>query len=113
MGGTATVTTPAGKTETVSQWDPNNIGHTFTLRGAPGRGPGLLPQRPAAHERQPAQRLANDQDAGQYYTVTFSFMSGTQGDLRLELRVPLWTMVASFGGVMGAYGFMSGFVHVV
>ena len=55
----------------------------------------------------------NDPDAGQYYTVKFSFMSGSKGTYAWNCEFPCGQMVASFGGVMGAYGFMSGFVHVV
>ena len=80
VGGTATVTDPGGKTQTVTSWDPNNIGHTFTMR---------------------------------HYTVTFSFISGSKGVYAWNCEFPCGSMVASFGGVMGAYGFMSGFVHVV
>jgi hypothetical protein len=62
------------------------------------------------------ENLPNDEtnpDAGQYYTVTFSFMSGSKGTYAWNCEFPCGQMVASFGGVMGAYGFMSGFVHVV
>ena len=64
--------------------DPDNVGHTFTVRGAPGTDPGFFVNVPL-----PAVPGNNQSDNGQYVTVVFSFVSGLQGRLRLELRVPL------------------------
>lgn len=112
VGGTATVTDPSGKSQTITQWDPNNIGHTFTMRGAPGFDPGFFLNVPLPTNSNFPTNSTN-QDAGQSYTVTFSFISGGKGIYAWNCEYPCGSMVASFGGVMGAYGFMSGFVHVV
>ena len=112
VGGTATFTDPSGKTETANHWDPNNIGHTFTMRGAPGVDPNFFLNVPLPTNANLPTGSSND-DAGQHYTVTFSFISGNKGTYAWNCEFPCGSMVASFGGVMGAYGFMSGFVHVV
>ncbi len=112
VGGTASITSPDGTTQTVTQWDPNNIGHTFTMRGAPGVDPNFFLNVPLPTNANLPTGSAND-DAGQHYTVTFSFISGSKGTYAWNCEFPCGSMVASFGGVMGAYGFMSGFVHVV
>ena len=112
VGGTATVTDPGGKTQTVTSWDPNNIGHTFTMRSAPGVDSSFFLNVPLPTNANLPTGSPND-DAGQHYTVTFSFISGSKGVYAWNCEFPCGSMVASFGGVMGAYGFMSGFVHVV
>ena len=112
VGGTATVTSPSGVTKTVTAWDPNNVGHTFTMRGTPGVDPNFFVNVPLPTNAN-LPNNNNDPDAGQYYTVKFSFMSGSKGTYAWNCEFPCGQMVASFGGVMGAYGFMSGFVHVV
>jgi hypothetical protein len=112
VGGTATITAPDGKTQTVTQWDPNNIGHTFTMRGAPGVDPNFFLNVPLPTNSNLPQGSSND-DGGQSYTIVFSFISGGKGTYAWNCEFPCGSMVASFGGVMGSYGFMSGFVHVV
>jgi len=112
IGGTATITTPAGKTTTVRQWDPNKIGHTFTMRGTPGVDPSFFLNVPLPTNANLPEGSSND-DAGQHYTVRFSFMSGSKGTYAWNCEFPCGSMVAGFGGVMNTYGFMSGFVHVV
>jgi hypothetical protein len=92
----------------VSSIDPNNVGHTFTIRGAPGVDPGFFVNVPL-----PAVGGDNQADNGQYHTVVFNFVSGSKGVYAWNCEFPCGQMVASFGGVMGAYGFMSGFMHVV
>lgn len=88
--------------------DPNNVGHTFTVRGVPGTDPSFFLNVPL-----PAVGGNNQTDNGQHNTVVFSFVSGTKGTYAWNCEFPCGSMVASFGGVMGAYGFMSGFIHVV
>ena len=112
VDGTVTITEPSGKTETVTQWDPNNVGHTFTMRSVPGVDSNFFLNVPLPTNAD-LPNDANNQDAGQSYTVTFSFMSGNKGSYAWNCEFPCGQMVASFGGVMSAYGFMSGFVHVV
>jgi hypothetical protein len=103
VGGTATV-----NGRTVSAIDPNNVAHTFTVRGTPGTDPGFFVNVPL-----PAVPGDNQADNGQYETVVFSFISGSKGIYAWNCEFPCGTMVASFGGPMNAYGFMSGFVRVV
>jgi hypothetical protein len=82
------------------------------MRGTPGTDPSFFLSVPLPTN----VNLPNDDDnpdAGQYYQVTFSFMSGSKGTYAWNCEFPCGQMVASFGGVMGSYGFMSGFVHVV
>jgi hypothetical protein len=112
VDGTATITSPNGTTQTVTHWDPNNVGHTFTMRGEPGTDPGFFLNVPLPTNADLPNDDANP-DAGQYYTIKFSFLSGSKGTYAWNCEFPCGQMVASFGGVMGAYGFMSGFVHVV
>jgi hypothetical protein len=112
INGTMTVKTPNGTVKTVNSWDPNNIGHTFTMRGTPGTDPNFFLSVPLPTNANLPNDNA-DQDAGQYYQVTFSFMSGSKGTYAWNCEFPCGQMVASFGGVMASYGFMSGFVHVV
>jgi hypothetical protein len=88
--------------------DPNNVGHTFTVRGIPGTDPAFFLNVPL-----PAVPGNNQADNGQYESVTFSFVSGTKGTYAWNCEFPCGTQVASFGGPMGAFGFMSGFLHVV
>jgi hypothetical protein len=88
--------------------DPNNTGHTFTVRGVPGTDPGFFLSVPL-----PAVPGNNQADNGQYELVTFSFVSGSKGTYAWNCEFPCGTQVAGFGGPMSAFGFMSGFIHVV
>jgi hypothetical protein len=88
--------------------DPNNVGHTFTVRGIPGTDPAFFLSVPL-----PAVPGNNQADNGQYESVTFSFVSGTKGTYAWNCEFPCGTQVAGFGGPMSAFGFMSGFIHVV
>jgi hypothetical protein len=88
--------------------DPNNVGHTFTVRGVPGTDPAFFLSVPF-----PAVPGDSQTDNGQYESVTFSFVSGTKGTYAWNCEFPCGTQLASFGGPMSAYGFMSGFIHVV
>ncbi len=88
--------------------DPNNVGHTFTVRGIPGTDPGFFLSVPF-----PAVPGNNQADNGQYESITFSFVSGTKGSYAWNCEFPCGTQIASFGGPMSAFGFMSGFMNVV
>lgn len=88
--------------------DPNNTGHTFTVRGVPGTDPGFFLSVPL-----PAVPGNNQTDNGQYETIVFSFISGSKGTYAWNCEFPCGTQIASFGGPMSAFGFMSGFIHVV
>jgi hypothetical protein len=88
--------------------NPNNVGHTFTVRSAPGVDPGFFLNVPL-----PAVPGDKQSDNGPYETIVFSFVSGSQGLYAWNCEYPCGSSVAGFGGPMGAYGFMSGFIHVV
>jgi hypothetical protein len=103
VGGTAVIN---GKT--VSSINPNNVGHTFTVRGTPGTDPGFFLSVPL-----PLVPGDSQTDNGKYETIKFSFVSGSKGMYAWNCEFPCGTSIASFGGPMNAYGYMSGFVHVV
>ncbi len=94
--------------KTVHSVDPANVGHTFTVRSAPGGNANFFLNVPL-----PAVGGDNQTDNGQYNTITFSFVSGNAGTYAWNCEFPCGLMVASFGAVMGAYGYMAGFIHVV
>ncbi len=103
VGGTATIN---GKV--VSSISTNDVGHTFTVRGTPGTDPGFFLNVPF-----PAVPGDNQADNGKYETIKFSFVSGSKGTYAWNCEFPCGTTIASFGGPMNAYGFMSGYLHVV
>jgi hypothetical protein len=103
VGGTARIN---GKL--VRSINPNNVGHTFTVRGAPGTDPGFFVNIPL-----PLVPGDSQTDNGKYETVVFSFVSGSKGLYAWNCEFPCGTSIASFGGPMNAFGYMSGFVHVV
>jgi hypothetical protein len=103
VGGTATIN---GKV--VTSINPNNVGHTFTMRGTPGTDPAFFLNVPL-----PLVPGNSQADNGQYESVTFSFVSGSKGLYAWNCEFPCGTSIAGFGGPMNAYGYMSGFVHVV
>jgi hypothetical protein len=103
VGGTARIN---GKL--VRSINPNNVGHTFTVRGTPGTDPGFFLNVPL-----PLVPGNSQADNGKYETVVFSFISGDTGLYAWNCEFPCGTSIAGFGGPMNAYGYMSGFVHVV
>ncbi len=103
VGGTATIN---GKS--VTSISPNNVGHTFTVRGAPGVDPAFFVNVPL-----PAVPGDSQTDNGKYETITFSFVSGSKGLYAWNCEYPCGTSIAAFGGPMNAFGYMSGYVHVV
>jgi hypothetical protein len=103
VGGTARIN---GKL--VTSVNPNNVGHTFTVRGTPGTDPGFFVSVPL-----PLVPGDSQTDNGKYETIVFSFISGDKGLYAWNCEFPCGTSIASFGGPMNAYGYMSGFVHVV
>ena len=88
--------------------NPNDVGHTFTVRGIPGTDPNFFLNVPL-----PMVPGNSQTDNGQYESVVFSFISGSKGTYVWNCEFPCGTMLASFGGPMNAYGYMSGFIHVV
>ena len=91
----------------VKSISPNDVGHTFTVRATPGTDPGFFLSVPL-----PAVDGDNQTDNGKYHTVVFSFVSGSKGLYAWNCEFPCGEMLASFGGPMSAYGFMSGFINV-
>jgi hypothetical protein len=88
--------------------NPNNVGHTFTVRGEPGTDPAFFLNVPF-----PLVPGNNQADNGQFELVTFSFISGSKGTYAWNCEFPCGVQIAGFGGPMSAFGFMSGFIHVV
>jgi hypothetical protein len=105
-GTVGNVATVNGKV--VHSVNPNNVGHTFTVRGVPGTDPAFFLNVPF-----PAVPGNNQTDNGQYELITFSFVSGAKGTYAWNCEFPCGVQLASFGGPMSAFGFMSGFIHVV
>ena len=87
--------------------DLSNVGHTFTVRALPGVDSSffLSVASPADGD--------NPTDTSKPQTVEFSFIAGSKGLYAWNCEFPCGTGVANFGAVMGAYGYMSGFLHVV
>jgi hypothetical protein len=108
IGGTETIN---GKT--VSSVDPNNVGHTFTLRGIPGSGTSLFVNVPL-----PADANTNSIKigAGTYptpVTVKFSFKTGSNGVYEWNCEFPCGgSREGQFGEAMSTYGYMSGALTV-
>jgi hypothetical protein len=114
--------------KTVRSINPNNVGHTFTVRGAPGVDPSFFLNVPL-----PLANTNNNEDYGPYCesqqylaesssvrqnnpcynTVQFSFISGSKGVYAWNCEFPCGTSVVGFGGPMSTFGYMSGFIHVV
>jgi len=88
--------------------DPNATAHTFTVRGVAGVDPGFFLNVPL-----PAVGGNDQSDNGPHHTVVFSFVSGSKGLYAWNCEYPCGTGVAGFGGPMGTFGYMSGFIHVV
>ena len=112
----------------VRSLNPNDIAHTFTLRGAPGVDPNFfvnvpLPLAVTNNNEdygpycESAQYLAESSSVRQgnpcYNTVEFSFVSGSKGVYAWNCEYPCGTSVVGFGGPMSTFGYMSGFLHVV
>ena len=109
VGGTATVD---GKV--VSQVDPNNIGHTFTLRGIPGTGSHLFVSVPIpANENADNSVKIADGVYSKPIVVKFSFKTGSKGVYQWNCEFPCGgSRIGQFGEAMGTYGYMSGTLNV-
>ena len=105
--GTVGAVTLNGRTVPASGIDTNNVGHTFTVRPEPGVDPNffLSVAAPANGD--------NPTDTSAPQVMDFSFVSGTKGLYAWNCEFPCGNSIAGFGGVMSAFGFMSGYVHVV
>jgi hypothetical protein len=105
--GTVGPVTLNGKTVPASGIDPNNVGHTFTVRPEPGvdRGFFLNVAAPA--------NPGDPDDTTKPQVMEFSFVSGKKGLYAWNCEFPCGNSIGGFGAVMSAYGFMSGYVYVV
>jgi hypothetical protein len=123
VGGVAVIN---GKT--VRSINPNDVGHTFTVRGAPGVDPNFFVSVPL-----PLANTNNNENYGPYCfsrqylaepssvrsnnpcynTIVFSFVSGSKGTYAWNCEFPCGLSIVGFGGPMNTYGYMSGFLRVV
>lgn len=93
--------------------EEGNVAHTFTVRPEAGVDSGffLNVASPANHGNKddpnddPAQTPPE--------VVEFSFIAGSKGLYAWNCEFPCGSGVGGFGAVMGAYGYMSGYLHVV
>lgn len=101
-----------GKAKYDGKWsnhiNPNTTGHTFTVRSSAGVDQGFFLSVPL-----PAVGGNNQTDNGQHHSIEFSFISGNKGIYAWNCEFPCGTGVAGFGGPMSAWGYMSGYIHVV
>jgi hypothetical protein len=104
-GGTATID---GKT--VTHVDPNNIGHTFTLRGIPGSGSHLFVSVPLPADNGTDNSVVlNGTHYNKPVVVKFSFKTGSKGVYEYNCEFPCGGgREGSFGEAMSTFGYMSG-----
>jgi hypothetical protein len=120
IGGFATVN---GKV--IKHWDPEHIGHTFTLRGIPGTQRNLFISVPippndlvdSCDPAAPDASICAPQGTGYYpkdpVVVTFSFYVGSKGVYQWNCEYPCGaTRIGQFGAAMSTYGYMSGTLTV-
>ena len=109
VGGTATI-----NGQVVTHVDPNNIGHTFTMRGIPGSGTTLFVNVPLPADMNSATPIKIGQ--GTYakpVVVQFSFKTGSKGTYEFNCEFPCGgSRQGQFGQAMSTYGYMSGTVTV-
>jgi hypothetical protein len=97
--------------KTVSQVDPNNVGHTFTVHMFPANQPDVFLSVPLPAVPDTAPNLANGYPKPN--VVTFSFITGAPGRYVWNCEYPCGTEYQSFGGPMSALGYMDGTLTVV
>ena len=104
---------PANFNGTFSELKPCEVGHTFTMRPLPGVDPGFFVNVPLpVAGNYGGDNVGNTKDFP-HQIVTFSFLAGPKGTYSWNCEFPCGHGVASFGAVMGAYGYMSGYLHVI
>lgn len=108
VGGTMTL-----NGQQVTDIDPTNVGHTFTIHQYPEAGqPYLFVSVPLPAN--PGDKVAN---ANPYVkdpqVITFSFMTGEPGDYVWNCEFPCGDQYQEFGGPMQQRGWMSGTLQVV
>lgn len=97
----------------VTDIDPTNVGHTFTIHQYPQSGqPYMFVSVPLPAN--PGDKVAN---ANPYVkdpqVVTFSFMTGEAGEYVWNCEFPCGDQYQEFGGPMQQRGWMSGTLQVV
>ena len=105
--GTVGPVTLNGKEIPASGIDPSQVGHTFTVRAEPGVDPHFFLNVAA-----PANP-GDPTDTSTPQVMEFSFVSGNKGLYAWNCEFPCGNGIGGFGAVMSAYGFMSGYIHVV
>jgi hypothetical protein len=109
VGGTATFD---GKSE--SHVDPNNIGHTFTMRGIPGVGTDMFVSVPLPADGNTDNSVVlNGTNYNKPVIVQFSFKTGSKGVYEFNCEFPCGgAREGQFGEAMSTFGYMSGTVTV-
>jgi hypothetical protein len=105
IGGTATID---GKK--VTHVDPNNVGHTFTLRGIPGSGSYLFVSIPLPADNNTDNSVVlNGTHYNKPVVVQFSFKTGSKGIYEFNCEFPCGgAREGQFGEAMSTFGYMSG-----
>lgn len=85
----------------------DNVGHTFTMRGEPGYDSAFF-----VSVASPANG-DNPSNSSPPQTVEFSFVAGSKGTYAWNCEFPCGLGIGSFGAVMSAYGYMSGYLYAV
>jgi hypothetical protein len=92
---------------------PDNIGHTFTLRGIPGNNPQDL------FVSVPMERLTDEEEAKPLANgypkpnvIQFSFIVGGPGKYQWNCEFPCGISYQGFGGPMSTIGYMAGTLTV-
>lgn len=99
--------------KTVSEVDPDKVGHTFTIHQYPDSGqPYLFVSVPLPENGGNAVANANPYVTDPK-TVTFSFYTGEPGSYVWNCEFPCGDLYQEFGGPMQQRGWMSGTFEVV
>jgi hypothetical protein len=92
---------------------PDNVAHTFTLRGIPGNNPQDL------FVSVPMERLTDEEEAKPLANgypkpnvIQFSFIVGGPGKYQWNCEFPCGTSYQGFGGPMSTIGYMAGTLTV-
>jgi hypothetical protein len=90
--------------------DPNNVGHTFTLRGIPGSGTYLFVSVPLPADGNTDNSVVlNGTHYNKPVVVQFSFKTGSKGVYEFNCEFPCGgAREGQFGEAMSTFGYMSG-----
>jgi hypothetical protein len=105
--------TKYGAPQTLSGWNTNNIGHTFTLRGIPGSGTNLFVSIPLPADPATNSVTVGDTTYSSPVIVQFSFKTGSKGVYDWNCEFPCGgSREGQFGYAMSSFGYMSGAMTV-